>query len=89
MSRHKYMYLKTDARWDIRGQSKMKKLIIALSAVLMTAGFVACDDDFAEGFRYGWNSTTPSEWHYAPEYQGEADAEEAEEPVEENVNEIK
>ena len=60
-----------------------------MSVVLMTAGFVSCDEDFAAGFRDGWNATTPDEWHYAPEYHGDADAEEADEPIEENSNEIK
>ncbi len=60
----------------------MKKLIIALSAVFMTAGFVACDDDFSEGFRYGWNSTTPDEWHYAPERKGDINAQELNEQTE-------
>lgn len=61
--------------------------MIALSAICLTVCFTSCDDDFSEGFRQGWNSTTPSEWHYAPEQQG--DAEEGQEPIEENVNEIK
>ncbi|MCQ2325097.1 MAG: hypothetical protein MJZ58_02765 [Paludibacteraceae bacterium] len=63
----------------------MKKLVIALSAICLTICFSSCDEDFYEGFREGWNSTAPSEWHFAPEHQG--DVEGGQELVEENVNE--
>lgn len=67
----------------------MKKLMIALSAICLTVCFTSCDEDFYEGLRQGWNSTTPSDWHFAPQHQ--VVAEEGQEPVavEENVNEIK
>lgn len=68
----------------------MKKILIAVSAICFTIGFTACDDDFKEGFRQGWNSTAPSQYHYAPgqEEAGEpADAPEVVAPVEGAVNE--
>lgn len=56
-------------RWDITGVRIMKrKLFFAFVTVAMACTFTACDEDFAEGFREGWNSTTPSDWHYAPAY---------------------
>lgn len=49
----------------------MKKVLF-IFAVALTAGFfTSCDEDFAEGFRQGWNSTAPPEYRYSPEYNEE------------------
>ena len=57
-------------RWDITGKDLMKKrrIIIAIALTMLMQLFVACevlaDPAFHEGFRQGWNSTTPEEYHY-------------------------
>lgn len=41
------------------------KFMLILGVAMATCAiFTSCDEDFEEGFREGWNSTTPSEWHY-------------------------
>lgn len=52
----------------------MKKFFYVVAVVILSCVFTACDADDFEAFRYGWNSTTPSKWHFAPEYNQEPDS---------------
>ncbi|MBQ3042853.1 MAG: hypothetical protein IJD53_00190 [Alistipes sp.] len=45
-----------------------KKFLLQVLALLLFAAFAIASsqkdyEDFNEGFREGWNATTPSDWH--------------------------
>ena len=45
-------------------KKNIKNLFKIVITVLATITLLTSCEDFAEGFRYGWNSTVPSEYRY-------------------------
>ena len=62
------LLIKTDVPMGYNGQNKMKnkKRIALFIGMLLSVQFLAScgmTRDSYEGFREGWNMTTPEEWH--------------------------